>query len=313
MFDMTETQHKPVLMEEAIELLELKEGMVVFDATLGGGGYAREIYKKIMPGGTLIVCDQDMQAIERFKNSFPDIAEEIKIVHSNYSNIRKILKDFDIDYVDAIVADLGLSSDQMNETDRGFSFMGESKLDMRMDQSLELTAHYVVNEYSKNELSQIIRNYGDEKFANLIAKNICNQRPIVTSGELADIIINSIPNSVKRKQKIHPATKTFQAIRIEVNNEFENLKIFLTDGISVLQKSGYFSVVSFHSGEDKMVKNIFRSNARGCICDPEMPVCRCEHEPSVRVITRKPIKPSEKEISDNPRSRSARLRSVEKI
>ncbi len=294
-------------------MLQLKKGMIVFDATLGGGGYTREIYKKIMPGGILIACDQDMQAIDRFKKDFSDIAKNIQIVHLNYSHIRKILKDVGISHVDAIVADLGLSSDQIEETDRGFSFSDNGLLDMRMNQAAQISAGDIVNEYSEEELAQLIYMYGDEKFSRRIAHAICENRPIEKTDKLTQVITDCIPVNMRKKSRIHPATKTFQAIRIAVNDEFGHLKVFLTEGIDVLQKSGRFSVVSFHSGEDRLVKNIFRENARGCICAPEMPVCRCEHEPQVQLITRKPLKPTDEEIHDNPRSRSARLRVVEKL
>lgn len=310
---MESTKHISVMQNEAIEFLNLKKGMTVVDATLGGGGYTREIYNKIMPGGTLIACDRDIDAINRFKKDFEVIANNIHIVHSNYSHIRKILKDDDIDFVDAIVADLGLSSDQIEKTDRGFSFSDVGLLDMRMNQSADISAYNIVNNSSEEELSQIIFMYGDEKFARRIASAICKERPIQDTNVLTEIIVSVIPHRVQQKSKIHPATRTFQAIRIAVNDEFEHLKVFLTEGIEILQKSGRFSVVSFHSGEDRIVKNIFRTNARGCICAPEMPVCRCEHVPQVCVLTKKPLVPSEEEIRDNPRSRSARLRVVEKI
>lgn len=310
---MESTKHISVMQNEAIEFLNLKKGMTVVDATLGGGGYTREIYKSIMPGGTLIACDQDIDAINRFKKDFEVTANNIHIVHSNYSHIRKILKDANIDFVDAIVADLGLSSDQIEKTDRGFSFSDVGLLDMRMDQSADISAYDIVNNSSEEELSQIVFMYGDEKFARRIAHAICQKRPIEDTNVLTEVIVSVIPQSVQQKSKIHPATRTFQAIRIAVNDEFEHLKVFLTEGIEALQKSGRFSIVSFHSGEDRIVKNIFRTNARGCICAPEMPVCRCEHVPQVRVLTKKPLVPSEEEIRDNPRSRSARLRVVEKI
>lgn len=298
---------------EVIEMSKLKKGMTVVDATLGGGGYTLEIYKRIMPGGTLIAIDADITAIKQFEKDYSEIAKNIQIVHSNYSHIRKILKDLNIERVNAIVADLGLSSDQIYKTDRGFSFMNEDRLDMRMNQFNKLTANFVVNDYSQEELTRIIKEFGDEKFATVIAKNIYKHRPVQNTKFLASIIVDSIPDRVKRKQKIHPATKTFQAIRMEVNKELDHLKIFLTEGINVLQKSGHFSVVSFHSGEDRVVKNIFRANARGCICDVDMPICVCNNRPKVRIVTKKPIKPKEKEIRNNSCSRSARLRVVEKL
>ncbi len=309
---MKDTVHVPVMMNEAIDLLKLKKGMTVFDATLGGGGYTKEIYERIMPGGILISCDRDIEAIKRFKKKFPKIEKDIYLVHSNYSNIRKILKNFEISYVDAIVADLGLSSDQIEETDRGFSFSDTGLLDMRMDKSSDLNAYNIVNEINQSDLANLIFEYGDEKFSRRIAKGICDNRPIRSTKELTNVIVNSIPMVAQKRIKIHPATRTFQAIRIIVNDEFKHLKIFLTDGINVLQKSGYFSVVSFHSGEDRLVKNIFRLNARGCICDLDMPICRCEHNSLVEIVTKKPMTPSEEEILGNSRSRSAKLRCVKK-
>ena len=310
---MTSTKHVSVMRDEVIEMSKLKIGMTVVDATLGGGGYTLEIYKKIMPGGMLIAIDADITAIKQFEKDYPVIAKDIQIVHSNYSHIRKILKSFDIQYVDAIVADLGLSSDQIEETDRGFSFSDKGHLDMRLDQSQELSAMKIVNEYDKKSLIHLLFKYGDEKFARRIADAICNSRPVNSTQELTNIITEAIPIGARRKSKIHPATRTFQAIRIAVNDEFEHLKIFLTEGIKVLQSSGRFSVVSFHSGEDRLVKNIFRTNARGCICAQDLPVCRCEHKPLVKRITKKPITPSDDEIKNNPRSRSAKLRVVEKL
>ena len=313
MNSMVGTKHISVMRNEAIGMLNLSKGMTVVDATLGGGGYTLEIYKKIMPGGTLIAIDADITAIRQCEGNYPEIAKNIHLVHSNYSHIRKILKSFDIEYVDAIVADLGLSSDQIEGTDRGFSFCDTGQLDMRLDQSQELSAMKVVNEYDEKELAQLLFDYGDEKFARRIARAICDFRPIKSTQNLADIVIESIPVSARKKNKIHPATRTFQAIRIAVNDEFEHLKVFLTEGIDVLRSSGRFSVVSFHSGEDRLVKNIFRTNARGCICAQDMPICRCEHEPKVKRITKKPVVPSDDEIKNNPRSRSAKLRVVEKL
>jgi len=310
---MVGTKHVSVMRDEAIEMLQLEEGMTVVDATLGGGGYTLEIYKKIMPTGMLIAIDVDRKAIEQFKRDYPVVAQNIHIVHSNYSHIRKILKSFDIQTVDAIVADLGLSSDQIEETDRGFSFSDTGLLDMRLDQTQELSAMKIINEYDKENLVQLLFEYGDEKFARRIASAICSSRPVDSTKALADIVIGAIPAGANRKSRIHPATRTFQAIRIAVNNEFEHLKIFLTEGIDVLRSSGHFSVVSFHSGEDRLVKNIFRTNARGCICDEDMPVCRCEHKPQVKRITKKPLVPSDDEVQNNPRSRSAKLRVVEKL
>ncbi len=309
---MEKTKHVSVMLGEVIEMMALEQGMTVVDATLGGGGYTREIYKRIMPGGMLVACDQDAQAITRFQEHYPDIVRDIHLVHSNYSHIRTVLKECGIDSVDSIVADLGVSSDQIGETDRGFSFSSDSVIDMRMDQSSDVSAYHIVNELSEKELADVIFTYGDERFSRRIARAVCAKRPITSTKVLAEIVAEAIPAARKRTMKVHPATKTFQAIRIAVNDEYTHLKTFLTEGIDVLQRRGTFVVVSFHSGEDRLVKNIFRAHARGCMCDERLPVCCCGHVPTVDVVTKKAMTPSEEEIAHNPRSRSARLRCVVK-
>ncbi len=310
---MERTQHVPVMMNEVLDWMDMRPGMTVVDATLGGGGYTKEIYEKIGPCGKLIACDQDQRAIERFTNSYPKLAQKINLVHSNYSQIRKVLQEQDVTEVDVIVADLGLSSDQLHETDRGFSFAQNGPIDMRMDREGSLTASTIVNHYAEEEIAKIIFSYGDEKFARRIARAICAKRPITTGEVLARVVSDALPPAVRRTLKIHPATKTFQALRIAVNDEYRHLQIFLTEGIQVLRSSGRMVVVSFHSGEDRLVKNTFRAHARGCICAEDVPICTCNHVPDVRVLTKKPIYPSEEEIQKNPRARSARLRAVEKI
>jgi 16S rRNA (cytosine1402-N4)-methyltransferase len=310
---MDKTRHIAVMQEEALTWMQLKPGMTVVDATLGGGGYTREIYKKIMPGGTMIAIDQDLDAITRFREHEPKITQEIHIVHSNYSHIRKILKDHCIEHVDAIVADLGLSSDQLEKTDRGFSFHSNESLDMRMDQSADVSAYDVVNQWQQEQLADVIFTYGEERYARRIARAICDARPIISTEALAQVIAQAIPEHVRHRMHIHPATRSLQAIRIAVNEEYEHLKVFLTEGIDVLRSSGRIVVVSFHSGEDRLVKNIFRAYARGCICPEDIPVCQCDHVPQVRILTKKPISPSNEEITNNPRARSARLRVAQKI
>jgi len=312
--------HKSVMLEEAIEALKLKNGDVVVDATLGGGGHSLEIIKRILPKGKLIAIDQDSEAIKKFeevldKLKFKPKKENISLNHGNFSDLESILKNNKIFKVSAVLADLGISSDQLDSSERGFSFQKNAQLDMRMDQSRKLSAWNVVNEYPGESLERILREYGEEKFAYYIAKTITNARKnksVDTTDELVEIIGNSVPGSYKRR-KIHFATKSFQAIRMEVNNEKQNLGIFLKKAIEVLNKKGRLAVITFHSGEDRMVKNIFRENARGCICPKEFPVCRCANMPSVAVITKKPISPGAREIADNPRARSAKLRIIEKI
>lgn len=308
---MKESVHVPVMMSDAVKALNLKPGMTVVDATVGGGGYTKEIYQKIMPGGRLISFDRDKESIDRFKNNYSEIAEDIILVHSNYADIRKILEENGIESVDAIVADLGLSSDQLEDSSRGFAFKNESLLDMRMDQNESYSAKDLINEVEEGVLADIIYQYGDERNSRKIAKAIVNDRPVNTTVQLAEIIAKVSPSNWK--SKIHPATKTFQAIRIFINKEYDYLRDFLIDGIGLLEKGGRIAVVSFHSGEDRIVKNSFRANARGCVCPDEIPICRCDHEALVKIITKKPLGPSDEEVMINSRARSAKLRIAEKI
>jgi 16S rRNA (cytosine1402-N4)-methyltransferase len=312
--------HKSVMLEEAIEALNLKNGDVVVDATLGGGGHSLEIIKRILPKGKLIAIDQDLDAIKKFEEVLDKLKlkpkkENISLNHGNFSDLESILKNNKIFKVSAVLADLGISSDQLDSPERGFSFQKNAQLDMRMNQEGKLSAWNVLNEYGEEKLAEILQEYGEEKFAYYIAKAIANARKnksIDTTDELVEIIGGAVPGSYKRR-KIHFATKSFQAIRMEVNKEKDNLNIFLKKAIEVLNKKGKLAIITFHSGEDRMVKNIFRENARGCICPKEFPICRCANVPSVMVITKKPISPGAREIAENPRSRSAKLRVIEKI
>lgn len=310
---MEQTRHMPVMMTEAVDALQLRKGMTVFDATLGGGGYAKTICDRIMPGGRMIACDRDADAITRFVGNERVMAQQMDIVHSNYSHIRKILKDAHVDRVDAIVADLGLSSDQLDETDRGFSFKHSGPIDMRMDQKQPLSALDIVNHCDPEELARIIYEYGDERFSRRIARAICAKRPIATTDVLAQVISDAIPRQSRRSMKMHPATRTFQSLRIAANDEYGHLKIFLTEGIELLRSGGRIAIVSFHSGEDRLVKNIFRTYARGCICAHDVPLCVCGKKPLLHIITKKPVMPTDGEIIKNPRARSARLRVAQKI
>lgn len=310
------TIHKPVLLEEVIENLKLKNGDVVVDATLGGGGHSREILEKIGDEGVLIAIDQDINAIEEFKVKSEKLKAQGKIflVNDNFANLDKILADLKIEKVDKIMADFGISSDQL-EAERGFSFQKDAPLDMRMDQKGEITAEKIIHYYSKEELARIFSEYGEEKFAKKIAREISKQRkakPIKTTFDLVSIIGNSIPEKYKH-QKIHFATRVFQALRIEVNGELEKIKEFIPKTIEVLNKKGRLAVITFHSGEDRIAKEIFRENARGCICPPNFPVCRCGNEPKIKIVNKKPILPSAGEVGSNPRSRSAKLRIIEKL
>lgn len=330
------TIHKSVLLEEAIENLKLKSGDIVVDATLGGGGHSSEILKKIGPGGILIGIDSDVDAINRFKfpisdfqpclsaGRFPNksqiknpkfkIQGNVCLVNDNFSNLDSILKELDIKKIDAILADFGISSDQL-EAERGFSFQKDAPLDMRMDQAGEITAEKIVNDYSEEELARIFSEYGEEKFAKRIAKGIAKQRKtrkIGTTFELVSVIQSYVPERYKH-QRIHFATRIFQALRIETNQELEKIREFIPKAIEVLNKGGRLGVIAFHSGEDGIAKEIFKVNARGCICPSNFPICRCGRNPVVKIITRKPILPGEDEMEANPRSRSAKLRLIEKL
>ena len=307
--------HKAVLLEESIKALNLKEGAVVVDATLGGGGHSEAILNRIGDNGKLIAIDADEEAIERFKLKIQSakfkVKENLFLINDNFSNLERILEAIGINKVDGIIADLGWSSDQV--LGRGMSFQKDEDLDMRFNKSQKLTAREIVNEYPKDRLEKIIREYGEERFAGNIAKKIVDRRKdknIKTTGELAEIIKESIPR--RFWGKINPATKTFQALRIEVNDELNNLRKFLPQAISALNPKGRLAVISFHSLEDRIVKNIFRENAGGCICPKEFPQCRCGRQPEIEIITKKPIIAGEKEIEGNPRARSAKLRVCEK-
>jgi 16S rRNA (cytosine1402-N4)-methyltransferase len=314
------TIHKTVLLEEAIEMLNLKPGDTAVDSTLGGGGHSREILKRIMPGGKLIAIDRDETVISRFRESLKNFPIKLKaenwlLIHSNYSRLGEILNGNKILRVHGIMADLGLSSIQLEDTKRGFSFNSDGPLDMRMDEKENETAGHIINNYSEESLEKILKNLGEEKFSRRIARAIVNERSrkrIEGTRELVDIIGLAVPQKY-HFGKIHFATRTFQAIRMEVNQELTHLGNFIAQAIECLNPGGRLVIISFHSGEDRMVKQYFRENARGCICPKELPVCRCKHRPLVRIITKKPIQPSDREIADNPRARSAKMRVVEKI
>jgi 16S rRNA (cytosine1402-N4)-methyltransferase len=314
------TIHKTVLLEQAVEALKLKNGMVVVDATLGGGGHSRLVLEKIGDSGKLIAFDQDIEAIKRFEKQLKsgkigNSKAEIFLVSQNFSTLKDSLTSLGFEKIDAVLADLGISSDQLADADRGISFMGDAPLDMRMDKSCQLMAENVVNEYSQTELARILQQYGDEQYASSIAKKIVaarEQKKITRTPELVSIIESAVPGSYRRK-KIHCATKTFQSLRMEVNRELESLGLLLSQAVEVLGPGGRLAVITFHSGEDVLVKHWFRENARGCICPPEFPQCRCDNKPSVKIITRKPIVASEEELSENPRARSAKLRVAEKL
>ncbi len=312
--------HKPVLLSESIEALNIKSGSVIVDATLGGGGHSQEILKKVGSSGRLIAIDQDKMAIENFKKNFSKLnldsqLKSIHLVRDNFSNLKEILKNEEICFVDGILADLGISSDQLEDRRKGMSFQIDSELDMRMDISQRLTAREIVNKWSQERIEDILKKYGEEKFARNIAKKIIESRKtkeIISTRELAGLIKKAIPVRFRPK-KIDPATKSFQAFRIAVNDELGHLEKFVPEAIESLNSGGRLSIITFNSLEDRIIKNIFRQNARGCICPKDFPICSCGRIGKIRIINKKPIIPSIEEIRNNPRARSAKLRVCEKI
>lgn len=310
-----EFKHKSVLLNETIENLKIKPDGIYVDGTLGGAGHSYEICRQLSAKGSLIGIDQDEAAIEAAGKRLQEFQDRVTIIRSNYCNMKRELNQRGIFSVDGIVLDLGVSSYQLDNAERGFTYREDVPLDMRMDQRGSRTARDIVNEYSEQELFRVIRDYGEDKFAKNIAKHICAARavkPIETTGELTEIIKQSIPMKI-RATGGHPAKKTFQAIRIELNQELEVLKNSLDDMIELLNDGGRICIITFHSLEDRIVKTIFRRNENPCICPSDFPVCVCGKKSKGKVITRKPILPSEEELEENTRSKSAKLRVFERI
>lgn len=309
---MEEFNHYTVMKTEAVDALECKDGLVYVDATLGGGGHSGLILSKIQPSGRLISFDIDDDAINAASERLKDY-ENLTIVKDSYTNIKKVLQELKIEKITGgIVFDLGASYHQLTKTERGFSFSKDAPLDMRFGSDSELSAFEVVNNYSENDLVQIFSEYGEERFSKRIARQIVEQRKvkkIETTKELADLIVNSTP---KIKSTIHPATRVFQAIRIEVNKELTNVKNVLEDLLDLLAPGAIISVISFHSLEDRIVKNFFKYHSSKCRCEKNQMICNCS-PPKLRVVTKKPILASMEEIKQNPPSRSAKLRVAECI
>ena len=305
-----EFNHVTVLLNETVDSLDVKKGGIYADFTLGGGGHTSLILER---GGTVIGIDRDIIAIENAKRRFE--GQAFTPVHDNFSNIKNIAKNLGIEKFDGIIADLGVSSPQLDEAERGFSYMHDAPLDMRMDNRDTLTARDVVNTYSSEDLFRIISTYGEERWASRIVNFIIEQRQkkeIETTFELVDIIKAAIPLSA-RKDGPHPAKRTFQAIRIEVNGELAILEQAVKDGADLLKKGGRMSIITFHSLEDRIIKQTFAALQKGCTCPKEFPVCVCGQKPMVKSVMKKPLLPSEKELSENPRARSSKLRTIEKI
>ena len=307
-------EHKSVLLYETVDSLNIKPDGIYVDGTLGGGGHAYEVLKRLGPKGRLIGIDQDADAIQAASGRLKEYGEKVTIVRSNYRNIKEVLSSLGIEKVDGIYLDLGVSSYQLDTASRGFTYREDAPLDMRMDQRNDVTAAHIINTYSEMELYRIIRDYGEDNFAKNIAKHIVRARgehPIETTGELAEIIKGAIPARV-RATGGHPAKRTFQAIRIECNHELEVLEQSIDTMIDLLNPGGRLSIITFHSLEDRIVKNRFRLNENPCICPPDFPVCVCGRKSKGKVVSRKPILPSDEELEENSRSKSAKLRVFER-
>lgn len=306
-------EHKSVLLHETVDMINIKKGGIYVDATFGGGGHSRYMLSKI-DDMSLYVFDQDIYAIDNGRNNFAN-DNRIHFINTNFVNVKSALQDMGIYEIDGIIADLGVSSYQLDTAKRGFSYMKDAPLDMRMDTGSSLTARDVVNTYSKDELKRIIRLYSEEKWADKIATIIVETRektPINTTFELVNVIERAIPKKLRDKNK-HPAKRTFQAIRIETNNELGILEKFVNDAFDMLKIGGRMSIITFHSLEDRLIKNIYKDLVGGCICPSEFPVCMCGRTEKARIITKKPIIPTDEELQENARARSAKLRVIEKI
>jgi 16S rRNA (cytosine1402-N4)-methyltransferase len=308
-------EHITVMRNETVDLLQPLPGMTVVDCTLGSCGHARDICSKIMPNGLLIGIDQDQDAIDNAHVLLKPFRKNVRIFHGNFIQIPEFLSQLGLTSVDAILADLGLSLNQIKNSGRGFSFKRDEPLDMRMDTRTALTAATIINNWSVRELEYVFRKFGEERWARLIAQKIITtrkQKPFITSLQLAKFIVDTIPNRATRSQSIHPATRIFMALRIAVNQELAKLEIFLEAAIELLKKKGRLCILSFHSLEDRIVKHKFKALAAYCTCPPRLPQCVCGKQPYLKLLTPKVKRPREAEIKANPMARSTRLRAVEK-
>jgi 16S rRNA (cytosine1402-N4)-methyltransferase len=306
--------HVPVLLAEVIHWLApaLSEGGVAIDSTLGGGGHA-EALLRASPKSKLLGIDRDDRALEASRRRLEKFGDRVRLVKGNYADLRKFLTDDEP--VKAILFDLGISSPQLDSPERGFQYRGEHRLDMRMDSSNPKTAAEIVNTYPERRLAEVLRKYGDEKFAGRIAKAIVKRRqkvPFETGGELAEVVKEAIPAATRRTGP-HPARRTFQALRIEVNDELGSLEKAVPEAIDVLEPGGRVVAISYHSGEDRILKKALNDGARGCTCPPDLPVCVCGRNAIVRVLTKKAVRPSDEEVQNNPRAKSARMRAAERL
>lgn len=308
-----EFRHISVLLEESVDLLEVKPDGIYADGTLGGGGHSSLICSKLSENGRLIGIDRDMTAIYAASERLSQFGNRVTIVHNNFANIKQVLSGLDINAIDGAILDLGVSSPQLDTAERGFSYNMDARLDMRMNREDSLSAYEVVNTYTEEQLSKIIFEYGEERFARQVAKRIAAARektPIETTFQLVDVIKSAIPAKLRDK---NPAIRTFQAIRIEVNKELEILETAIRDFVDVLKPGGVLSIITFHSLEDRIVKQTFQKLSEGCTCPKNFPVCVCGNKPVVKLINRKPIVSGSAELDMNIRAHSAKLRAVKKL
>ncbi len=301
--------HRPVLLEETINGLNIKADGIYVDCTVGGGGHSKEILKKLNSSGRLIAIDQDEEALKEAQENLFDYGDQVTFVKSNYSHLDSILDSLGLDKVDGILMDIGVSSHQLDEESRGFSYRFDAPLDMRMDLDSDLTAKYIVNNYSQEDLEYILWNYGEEKWGKRIAEFIVEARQdkeIETTFDLVEILKNAIPKKARLNK--HPGKKTFQALRIEVNKELDVLENTIDVAVAKLNRNGRLAIITFHSLEDRIVKNKFKDLAKGCVCPPDFPVCVCNKVREIKIINRKPITASEEELEVNNRAKPAKLR-----
>lgn len=306
--------HRSVLLNECIDGLSIKPDGVYVDGTAGGGGHSFEIARRLV-GGRLICIDQDSAAIEAASKKLAPFSDNVTIVRNNFSNVADVCAELGIEKIDGMLMDLGVSSYQLDTAERGFSYNADAPLDMRMDERAALTAEIVVNTYSFEELKKILFEYGEEKFSRQIASAIVAQRqrePIKSTAQLSEIIKGAIPKAA-REGGHHPSKRSFQAIRIEVNRELDVIAPAIRDGVKLLREGGRMAIITFHSLEDRIVKQSYAKLAEGCTCPKSLPICVCNNKPTVKVITKHPVLPSEEELAENPRSRSAKLRVCEKL
>lgn len=307
--------HRSVLLEECIEALAIRPDGIYVDGTAGGAGHSARIASNLGEGGLLLALDQDATAVQVARERLGVFGERARVIHTNFRHLEQVCNELEISHIDGLLLDLGVSSYQLDTAERGFSYQADAPLDMRMDERNPLSAMQIVNEYSEESLKRILFEYGEERFSSRIASNIVRAReraPIKTTGELVEIIKRSIPASAKEGGH-HPAKRSFQALRIEVNAELDVIAPAIKSAVRLLRSGGRIAIITFHSLEDRIVKQTYAELARGCTCPKHLPVCVCGNRPQISIVSRKPILPTEDELSENPRSRSAKLRVAEKI